>query len=54
MKRLFAVLAIALAMTFVAACTPDDSASGAPDFESPSLTSPSLESMAPLESPAAS
>jgi hypothetical protein len=56
MKRLIAVLAIAFAMTFAAACTPDDGtgASGDPGLGSPSLESlPALESM-PAESPLAS
>lgn len=60
MKRLIAVFAVAFSMLFVAACNPDDSGATGVDggLESPGLsspaTSPSLESMAPVESPAAS
>ena len=62
MKRLIALGALALTLAFAAACTPDDGTSGseAPAFESPNslespaISSPGLESMAPAESPAAS
>lgn len=57
MKRLIAVIAVALTMTFVAACEPDDGTGTSPGIEepglgSPSLESPGLESMAPEVSPA--
>ena len=62
MKRLIALAALALTLTFAAACTPDDGTGGsaAPGFESPNslespaMSSPGLESIAPVESPAAS
>jgi hypothetical protein len=63
MKRLIALAALALTLTFAAACSPDDSGTGgsaAPVFESPNslespaMSSPGLESIAPAESPAAS
>ena len=62
MKRLFALAALALTLTFAAACSTDNGAGGsaAPGFESPNslespaMSSPGLESIAPAESPAAS
>ena len=63
MKRLIALAALALTLTFAAACSPDDSGAGssvAPggvespnSVESPAMSSPGLES-APLASPSAS
>jgi len=47
MKRLITIVAIAIAMTFAAACNPDDAGSGAPAVESNSI-----ESSAPVPSPA--
>ena len=54
MKRLLALLVLAAAAAM--ACTPSDSASspGVDGHESPSLTSPSLESPVIMESPAPS
>jgi len=51
MKRLIAVVAVALAMTFAAACEPDDGTGTSPGIEDPGLGSPSVESMAPEVSP---
>ena len=61
MKRLIALGALALTLAFAAACSPDDGTSGseAPAFESPNslespaISSPGVESMAPA-SPSAS
>lgn len=50
MKRLIAVLALAAAAA-LAACTPADTGSSPGGLESPSLSSPSLESPGGLESP---
>jgi hypothetical protein len=52
MKRLIALAALALTLTFAAACNSDGSgASGAPDLESPNrLESPALSSPAARES----
>jgi hypothetical protein len=46
-KRLIAILALALTTTFAAACNPDDAGSGGPAVESNSI-----ESSAPVPSPA--
>ena len=60
MKRLIALAALALTLAFAAACSPDDSGSAAPGFESPNslespaMSSPGLESAAPVVSPSAS
>ena len=62
MKRLIALAALALTLTFAAACTTDDGTGGsaAPgvdspnSLESPAMSSPGLESIAPAESPTAS
>lgn len=47
MKRLISLVALAIAMTFAAACNPDNAGSGAPAVESNSI-----ESSAPIPSPA--
>jgi len=54
MRRLIAVVAIALSMTFVAACEPDDGTGATPDLGSPPGVEPGAGSPAPdpaIESP---